>query len=137
MQHSRVRYLGAMGWLLLCLPACQEEGVSEQEMLTGRWEALEVKEEERPLQVDPSEIRFAFFPDGTYDFHSTLNYREAGRYNLRDRYLLTADTLHAGAMEKAVEIAQLNADTLRLRMMEAGKERHLLLTKTEEFPDGE
>lgn len=126
-------YIGA----LACLTACHDEAASRRELLTGRWEALEVKEEERLLQVELSEIHFAFHTDGTYDFHSTLNYREAGRYSLRDQYLLTTDTLEPGAVEKVVEIARLSADTLRLRMMEAGKERFLLLTKTEEFPDSE
>lgn len=137
MPHNWTRYIGAMACLLTGLAACQDEGPSRQELLTGRWETLEVKEEERPLQVDLSEIHFAFHTDGTYAFHSTLNYREAGRYTLRDQYLLTTDTLEAGAAEKAVEITRLSTDTLRLRMMEAGKERFLLLTKTEEFPDSE
>lgn len=120
--------------LWACLPlavvACRDTN-SQKDPLLGRWEALEVTEEEQPLEVDPSEIRFTFFPDGTYRFHSTLDYREAGRYHLRNQYLLTTDTLAAAASEKAVEVLQLHPDTLRLRMMENEKERILVLTKTD------
>lgn len=134
-QSAATMRRAAAGYLLwACLAvaavACRDTN-SREDPLLGRWEALEVTEEEQPMEVDLSEIRFAFFPDGTYRFHSTLNYREAGRYHLRDHYLLTTDTLAAGALEKAVEVLQLHPDTLRLRMMENEKERILVLTKTD------
>ncbi len=98
--------------------------------LIGHWQAFEITEEGEPLQVDPREIQFEFQADGIYYFQSTLNYREAGRYRLSNReYLFTTDTLESGAAEKAVEISRLTADSLTLRMNDAGKERLLKLEK--------
>lgn len=137
MEWTRKWRIATTGLLLYCLFACSQEAVdTRQHLLSGRWQALEVMEEGRPLEVDPAEIRFAFYTDGTYDFQSTLNYREAGRYALQSEYLLTTDTLTTDSgTEKAVEITLLNADTLRLRMMEDEKERFLLLTKTEDLSE--
>ena len=107
------------------------EAAPEEDFLSGDWKAYEVTEEGRPLKVNPEEIRFTFFPDHTYLFHSTLNYREAGRFSLRENYLTTIDTLAPGSEEKTVEITQLVQDTLQLRMMDSGKERKLLLVRTQ------
>lgn len=90
-----------------------------------------MQEEGRPLQVNLQEIRFQFRVDGTYEFESTLAYREAGHYMIRNKYLLTTDTLHPGGREKAVELLQLTPDSLSIRMVEQGKERRLTLVKNQ------
>lgn len=115
------------GSALSCSP-----DASRKERLTGHWQAVEANEEGRPLEVTPEEIQFWFYPDDTYTFNSTLNYREAGRYHLRNQYLITTDTLSPDAPEKVVEIMQLGPDTLTFRMMEAEKERTLTLKKVDE-----
>jgi len=127
-----MRYLTAISLLagILVFQACRESP-SRKEKLSGHWEALRVTEEERPLEVDPEEIQFWFYPNNTYEFRSTLNYREAGRYRLRQDYLFTTDTLAPGGQEKAVEILQLTPDTLTLRMIDQEKERRLELVKAE------
>lgn len=116
--------------VILLAGSCQKSP-SRKEKLSGHWQALQITEEERPLEVTPEEIQFWFYPDNTYEFRSTLNYREAGRFRLRKEYLYTTDTLAPGGQEKAVEILQLTPDTLTLRMMDQEKERRLELMKVE------
>lgn len=79
------------------------------------------------MPVDPREISFTFQADGTYQYRSTLDYQEAGRYRLQPPYLFTTDTTRETGTEKAVEMLVLQSDTLLLRMVQDGKEQRLLL----------
>ena len=99
------------------------------ELLIGRWQAAELKEEEAPVPVNLDAISFEFNTDYQYTFSSTLNYREAGTYFIDARFLYTTDTINQASTEKAVEILTLTEDSLHLRMMENGKERLLKLVK--------
>lgn len=98
--------------------------------LAGSWHAVEITEEGDSLAVDLSGIRFEFTNDGRYYFHSTLNYEEAGTYRLDGPYLFSTDTTQEISREKAVEIMLLNTDSLQLRMEELGKERIMLLKRS-------
>lgn len=126
---NRMTRLGCLVTLLF-FSACEDQP-SRTDLLSGSWQATSITEEDRPLKVQPEEISFYFSPDQTYEFRSTLNYREAGRYQLRKDYLITRDTLAPGGKEKAVEIIQLTPDSLRLRMIDRENERILQLVKTE------
>jgi len=123
------RRLWLLGWLAgWAALSCSPETNKNQEIF-GNWHATQVLEEGRPLAVDTQQIRFHFDADATYRFQSTLNYREAGRYQLENGYLFTTDTLHQASEEKAVQILKLSPDSLHLRMQEAGKERLLKLVR--------
>ena len=98
-------------------------------ILVGSWQAFEVLEEGEVLPVNTEEISFSFGEDASYQYSSTLNYREAGSYFVDTRYLFTTDTINNASSEKAVEIIKLNPDTLFLRMQEGNKERIMKLKK--------
>lgn len=109
------------------LSACQ--GEYEEEQLHGQWIGVSVTEQGTPLAIDPSQIQLHFMPDQRYTYRSTLDYKEAGSYFIDASYLYTRDTLNQASTEKAVELLKLNEDSLRIRMMEGGKERMLTLVR--------
>lgn len=119
--HRYTTYL-ALLFLLSCSPA-------KENFLLGSWEAIEVTEEGQPLGVNVQEIGFTFLDEGRYTYRSTLNYKEAGSYYVESQYLFTTDTVNQATSEKAVEILQLNQDSLFLKMNDNGKERLLKLVR--------
>lgn len=124
------------GLALVWLTACTQD---EPNLLIGSWTAYEVLEEGESLDINASEIQLEFVDDFTYAYQSTLDYKEAGQYNVQSSYLYTTDTLPtAQAARKAVEIIQLTSDSLQLRMNDEGKERILKMLKdtssTSTFP---
>lgn len=112
--------------ILLILFACTDQN---KKNLPGNWQAIEILEKDKPLEVNSEEIKFWFGPENRYRFEGTLNYREAGTYYLQSKYLYTTDTVNQASTEKAVEIVKLTPDSLFLRMSEAGKERLMKLKK--------
>jgi hypothetical protein len=120
------RYLLVLSLLLSA--ACTE---NEPMAITGQWKATALEEEGEALNVQLDKIQFSFYPDARYDYKSTLNYREAGHYQLKSKYLYTTDTLNEASVEKVVEVTRLLADTMVIRMEQNGKERVLTLTRTE------
>lgn len=113
------------GAFILLLISC---GGLTKEQLKGKWTAVQLTEEGDSLKVNLDEITLDFKDIG-YKFTSTLNYKEAGTYNLKDNFLTTLDSLNEGTAEKVVEITKLQNDSLFIRMNEAGKERILVLKK--------
>ena len=103
-------------------------GGLDKEQLKGKWAAVQLTEEGDSLKVNLDEITLDF-KDAGYDFTSTLNYKEAGTYNLQKNLLITSDSLNEGTIEKVVEITKLQNDSLFIRMNEAGKERLLVMTR--------
>ena len=116
-----MRYITLFCLLLGCGPAF------DSTELLGRWQASAVVEEGKPLQIDPTAVQFQFSPGGRYQYRSTLNYHEAGRYQLEADLLVTTDTTQATAPTKRVQILQLNRDSLYLGMNDSGKARTMYL----------
>lgn len=117
---------------ILCLICCLAlgcEGV-KKEALKGKWTAVQLTEEGDSLKVNLDEITLDFHEKG-YGFTSTLNYKEAGIYTLKDNLLTTLDSLNEGTIEKVVEITRLQNDSLYIRMNEEGKERLLVMTRNQ------
>ncbi len=123
---KRIVAAAAIGSFLL-LAACQSD--TAPDTIIGEWQAAKVVEAGDSLAIDPAEIGFIFTADGRYRYRSTLNYREAGRYRVKNRLLFTTDTLQADGKEKAVAIEQLSPDSLTLKMMQEDKERRVVLIK--------
>lgn len=113
--------------LFMLLTAC--ESGFKQEALHGQWEAIAITEEGTPLAVDPNQIKLHFMVSDHYTYQSTLNYREAGTYQIDGTYLFTRDTLNQASTQKAVEILKLVNDTLQLKMMDGDKERQLTMVR--------
>jgi len=99
-----------------------------REDLYGTWNGASAEEEGTPLAIDPSELQFTFDEEG-YTYQGTLNYQEAGTFQLKAPYLYTTDTLNQATTEKTVEIVSFNSDSLQLRMMQNGQERVLKLVR--------
>jgi hypothetical protein len=107
----------------LLLPACSR--ITDMQ-LQGNWVATHVSQENVSMEnLQVEEIKLSF-DEGKYTYHGTLQYKEAGQYYLATPFLYTRDTLNDNQKEKAVEILNINSDTLELRMMQDEKE--LILT---------
>lgn len=110
----------------LLIASCSD---SRYEALQGSWQAESFIEEGDSVAVDLREIRLEFIGSDQYAFHSTLNYREAGSYRLEGSMLYTLDSLAPNAIERALRIRQLEADTLLLDMEANGKKQALRLLR--------
>lgn len=118
--------------LIFCfanLLSCNNE---RPNLLSGKWKATRLTENDKVLNVNLDEITFSFTDDNLYVYTSTLNYREAGSYYLKSNYLYTTDTLNQASTEKVVELIQITADSMQIRMEETGQERLLTLIKEKE-----
>ncbi len=111
---------------LMIITACSNQ---EPLSLAGAWNATKLQEEGKTLDVQLDKIRFSFDQNNIYHYESTLNYREAGHYILKSKYLYTTDTLNQASTEKVVELVKISDDTLVIKMNQAGKERLLTLAK--------
>lgn len=101
----------------------------EKEQVMGSWQAVEITEDGEPLGVNPQEIKLTFRAPDRYSYQSTLKYREAGTFDMDNKYLYTIDTIHQASSRKAVEILLISEDSLHLKMMENGQERVLKMVK--------
>ncbi len=98
--------------------------------LIGTWKAVSLKEKDIAVKTEwLPEVWFKFHENGTYEYHSTLNYKEAGKYRILADGLYTQDSLVSGAKEKLVKIVRLNQDSLHLEMRNEGNPQHLILVK--------
>ncbi|PHI19111.1 hypothetical protein CEQ90_14455 [Lewinellaceae bacterium SD302] len=111
--------------MILALAACTEE----PDHLIGNWRAVDISEQGDSMRLVPAEVTFNFLDNSRYRYTSTLRYEEAGTYRLQDNYLVARDTTRPGSTDRIVEVELLNADSLRLKMREADKERRLLFLK--------
>lgn len=112
--------------LLFCLVLFSCENQYENQLL-GKWQAYELLEEGKRLEVQPEVINFNFMENGLYTYQGTLTYKEAGNYYLKSDLLYTVDTVNEGSVEKAVRIMSLNPDSLLIKMNDRGKERVMKL----------
>jgi hypothetical protein len=103
----------------------------KENMLVGKWQAIELLEGDMPVDIDIEVVQFHFDQNNQYQFHGTLNYKEAGTYYLDSRYLFTTDTINQATTEKAVEITRLTEDSLSIKMNDSGKERIMKLVKVD------
>lgn len=128
---KKLAYLNTLSVLIILMfGACNTE---ETNLLLGDWTGYEVLEEGEKLDINASEIQLTFNEGDVYTYSSTLDYKEAGKYNVQASYLYTTDTLSTSqGGRKAVEIIQLTIDSLQLRMNDNGKERILKLLKEAE-----
>jgi|GEM_PF-375524 len=124
----KIAYYACLSFLAATLlGACAKD---DPNLLIGSWIAYEVLEEGEKLDINASEIKLEFVDDLVYTYSSTLDYEEAGRYNVQSSYLYTTDTLSkTESGRKAVEIIQLTTDSLQLRMNDNGRERILRMLK--------
>jgi len=124
-----MKFISKIGLLIIgcsLFNAC--ETLIQKEDLYGTWQAVALTEEGESLQVNLEEIQLSFNKQ-YYEFHSTLNYKEAGHFQVQSNLLLTKDTLKNSLLEKSVEITKFQNDSLFVRMNEQGRERRLVLVR--------
>ena len=106
-----INYL-LFSFTLVCV-SCSQFSSSD---LLGHWTAVSVLQKDKPLEINHSEVTLSFTQNSTYYFTSTLNYKEAGKYQLDGQNLLTIDTLQNPPTSKTVLVEKLSSDTLRIKM---------------------
>ncbi len=112
--------------LLLGSISCTDFG---KQKLFGKWQAASILEDGMPMPVPVNVVGFEFFPNGFYHFRSTLEYKEAGTFDVIGSYLFTLDTLNEASTQKSVQILRLTEDSLSLKMNAEGKEQIVKLFK--------
>ena len=112
--------------LVLIFISCASE---KENLLVGKWTAVELLENNDSLAVNLDEIWFSFDENQQYSFHSTLNYNEAGTYEVVGDLLYTTDTINEISQRKAVKLLELNENSLKIEMKVKKAVRILSLIK--------
>lgn len=97
--------------------------------IVGVWKATEIFENDKILKDKTLEnIILQFNDEGNYSYEGTLNYKEAGKFNVSSNSLfLTNNQLKE---EKELHIESLNSKKLVLLMEDSGKTRKMVFSKT-------
>lgn len=96
--------------------------------IVGVWKATEIFENDKILKDKTLEnIILQFNDEGNYSYEGTLNYKEAGKFNVSSNSLfLTTQSKE----EKELHIESLNSKKLVLLMEDSGKTRKMIFSKT-------
>ena len=96
--------------------------------IVGVWKATEIFENDKILKDKTLEnIILQFNDEGNYSYEGTLNYKEAGKFNVSSNSLfLTTQSKE----EKELHIESLNSKKLVLLMEDSGKTRKMVFSKT-------
>lgn len=109
----------------LLLHACHS---IDQEDLQGTWIGKQVIEAGDTLEMDLSNLRLHFEPDGSFTYTKTSRERLVGAYSISGS-LLELKVDDPAAETILIQISDLSSDMLHLRMNHEGNERHLGLVK--------
>lgn len=101
----------------------------DKNTLAGKWELTKFIEQGKEKKINVNEVSFEFFESGRYDFNSTLNYSESGRYYTMGQLLYTTDTTVSNPIEKVVKVINLTTDSLHFKMNDKGIDQDLYLSK--------
>ncbi|MEM9886899.1 MAG: hypothetical protein AAF849_13485 [Bacteroidota bacterium] len=121
-----LRYFVLFLLVLFSFSSCISE---KDDQLLGKWKAIKLLEQDSSLQLPLEDIWFQFKEQKHYYFHSTLNYEEAGQYELSGNLLYTTDTTSDLTERKAVKILELSEKILKIEMKDQGNQRILILEK--------
>ena len=96
--------------------------------IVGVWKATEIFENDKIMKDKTLEnIILQFNDEGNYSYEGTLNYKEAGKFNVSSNSLfLTTQSKE----EKELHIESLNSKKLVLLMEDSGKTRKMVFSKT-------
>jgi hypothetical protein len=96
--------------------------------IVGVWKATEIFENDKLLKDKTLEnIILQFNDEGNYSYEGTLNYKEAGKFNVSSNSLFLTTQLKE---EKELHIESLNSKKLVLLMEDSGKTRKMVFSKT-------
>ncbi len=99
---------------------------AEQQMIQGKWKTVGMYGDTLLPKVDYQRIKFAFWPNGSYDYDSFGVYEETGKYHIRGNMLYTSPK---EGKERRVQIVRLTSDTLNLKMKVKDKTQGLILER--------
>lgn len=111
--------------ILLFVMSCQT-GL-DKNLLLGKWQAADFKNNGQQQKVFLDKITFEFKPDGKYTYNGMFKDKEAGTFRMQGKSLFTTNTLEKGTAEKAVMITLLTVDSLHFIMNAEGQEQELKL----------
>lgn len=100
-----------------------------EQKIVGNWQAIEVTEQDSVLTLPLAEVKMRFSKDKKYTFESTLNYKEAGTYQLQNNMLFLKDTTPNNIPKKVIKINYLANDSLIVEMKATTNTRLLKLVK--------
>ncbi len=97
--------------------------------MVGVWRVVEIIENNKLLKDKTLDnIILQFNDEGQYTFQGTLNYKEAGDYEIKRNLLVLSN--HLSNEEKKLYIDALNSKKLVLLMENAGKVRKMVFNKS-------
>lgn len=94
-------------------------------LLVGEWQAAAFFEEGQSVPAPLDSTQLVFYPNGTYQYRTLGQYREAGRYTTDLKYLFLRDTNQAETpkTERTLRVLFVSKDSLKLLMSAAGKDQ--------------
>lgn len=96
---------------ILFLTSCSDQN----ELLYGQWEGVVAERiSGDSMRLDAREIGFEFTEDGTYTYNSTLQYREAGKFETIGQKLIAIDTTQEDPTKREAIIELITEDSLIL-----------------------
>ncbi len=118
-------WMSILAIMFLLSSACH---TIDQKDLQGTWVGQQVIEAGDTLTMDLSNLRLHFDPDGSFTYVKTSRERLAGAYSISGSLLelLVSDPAPETIL---IQISDLSADAMHLRMNHDGNERHLGLVK--------
>ena len=119
-------YLLIVSILILVL-SCKE--AIDNKLLIGDWTAIEILENDAPIEIDLKSIKFSFYENNTYEYQGIM-LKEAGNYYLSRDLLYSTDTLKENSKKKAVKVIKSTADSLFFEMNDRGTMKIIKLYKT-------
>ncbi|MEM6397633.1 MAG: hypothetical protein AAF741_14895 [Bacteroidota bacterium] len=106
------RFIALLAVGALLLTSCSDQN----ELLYGKWKGVTAERVSGDsMRLDASEIGFQFDQDGTYAYTSTLQYREAGKFEAIGQKLIAIDTTQSDPTKREAIIELLTEDSLNLR----------------------
>lgn len=110
--------------LTTLFPACKPDSDTRPEII-GRWRAIAWTVNGLPSERDAAGVEFKFNTDNTY-LAAYGAQQEAGVFRIKGDKLYTTSNA-AGKIEKMVQIARLDRDTMVLNMNRVGTPEALVL----------
>jgi hypothetical protein len=97
--------------------------------IVGVWRVVEIFENNKLLKDKTLDsVILQFNDEGQYTYQSTLNYKEAGNFEVKRNILVMSN--HLSNEEKKLHIDALSSKKLVLLMEDAGKARKMVFTKS-------
>jgi hypothetical protein len=113
-------------FLTLATISCQQGMESK---LIGKWQALTVVSNGKLMDIMPHVIWLELRKDHTYQFQSTPNYTEKGKFNVVKDLLYTQDLLVPDSPQRVVQLIAINSDECQILMKANGVDQIMTMKR--------